>query len=102
MRKLTWLLLAAFVLSCVATAVAAPEVKKATGKVTFICPKHCGIKVKVDDKEIVLFVYDKCPKKDERKKEIAALKVGDTITASYFKCPESNKLYLTKIEKPKT
>ena len=102
MRKLTWLLLAAFVLSCVATAVAAPEVKKVTGKVTFICPKHCLVKVKVDDKEMVLRVYDKCPKKDERKKEIAALKVGDTVTASYFECPESKKLYLTKIEKPTT
>ncbi len=101
MRRLAWALTLVFVLTALAAVVAAaPEVKKATGEVTFVCPQHKAIKLKVDDKELVLRVYENCPKKQELMDKIKGLEVGQKITASYFQCPKSKKLYLTKIEEP--
>ena len=101
MRRLAWALMLTFVLAALAAAVtAAPEVKKATGEVTFICPQHKAIKVKVDDKELMLWVNQNCPKKQELMKKIGELKTGQKVTASYFQCPNTKKLYVTKIEEP--
>jgi len=101
MRTAAWLLVLLFAATAVGVALAkAPEVKKATGEITFICPQCKAIKLKVEDKELVLWVNPNCPKKQELMDKIKGLKVGQQITASYFECPKSKKLYLTKIEEP--
>jgi hypothetical protein len=101
MRTLAWILLALFALVALGAALAEkPEVKQATGEVTFVCPQHKAIKLKADDKELMLWVYQKCPKKQELTEKIKGLEVGQQITVSYFQCPNTKKLYLTKVEEP--
>lgn len=101
MRTLAWALTVVFILTALGVVLAAaPEVKKATGEITFVCPQHKAIKLKANDKELVLLVNPNCPRKQELIDKIKGLEVGQQITASYFQCPKSQKLYLTKIEEP--
>ena len=100
MRHLAILVAVAFVFCALSAAVAdGPKIKTAEGKVTFVCSKGCAIKVKpAEGKELLLFVYDKCPKKDDLKEQIGELSLKDDIKVSFWKNAETKKLYLTKIE----
>jgi len=100
MRPLALLVVVAFVVCALGTALAEkPKVLTAEGKVTFVCPQKCAIKLKVaDDKDLMLLVYPQCPKKDELKKQIGELALHQEIKASYWQCPQTKRLFLTKIE----
>ncbi|HJN17822.1 MAG TPA: hypothetical protein QGH10_20145 [Armatimonadota bacterium] len=100
MRHIAIAIAIAFVFCALSAAVAdGPKIKTAEGDVSFICPQKCAIKVKVgDDKEVLLFVYAKCPKKDDLKEQIGGLSLEDDVKVSYWKSKDGKKLYLTKIE----
>jgi len=69
--------------------------KSVTGQITWICPKHHAVKVKSGDSELLLLVNSKCKNKDTLQTAIGKLKVGDSLTCSYYKV--SDKLYLCQI-----
>jgi len=66
-----------------------------SGKITWVCPKHQGIKVKSGDKTLLLRVNPNCQSKGTLSDQVAKLKVGDRFTGTYYKL--NNKLYLCKI-----
>lgn len=77
---------------------AAEDVKKVSGKVTFICPKHKAIKVKCGGGKVwTLWVDEKADNASSIKEQIKKLKVDDSVTVSY--CVRDGKNYIKKLEK---
>ena len=77
---------------------AAGEVKKVSGKVTFICPQHRAIKVEcAGGKTWTLWVDGTAGNADAIRQQIGQLKVGDAVTVRYT--VRDGKNYIVKLRK---
>jgi len=74
--------------------------KQVTGTVTQVAKKHNLVKVKAGEQVLELRVHPECPNKDKLTKQVAGLKVGQTLKATYY--AKDAKTYLCQVGETET